>query len=93
MRMKLYIAGEVLLTIYLYFVSYFYTQTVPLTWTSPLRLLVIGFAVHKICGWISGKHISILNASRKKIGSSGWCCSGSPLQFYFCIMYLIIREG
>lgn len=92
MRMKLYIAGEVLLTIYLYFVSYFYTQTVPLTWTSPLRLLVIGFAVHKICGWISGKHICILGAARKRDWKFGLVLFGITFAI-LCMYYVAYYPG
>ena len=68
MRIKLYMVGEIFLTIYLYFVSYFYTQTVPLTWTSPLRLAVAWFLVHKVCGWLSGKYIAI----RKEAKAKNW---------------------
>lgn len=66
--MSLYIAGEILLTLYLYLVSYFYTQTPPLTWTAPLRLLFFGAAVHIICRWLSGRSLEI----RSKAGKMNW---------------------
>lgn len=66
MRVRLYLVGELLLTVYLYFISYFYTLTVPLTWTAPLRLVLIGFIVHKCCGWLSGKQLIIRREAKKK---------------------------
>lgn len=66
MQMKLYIVGEILLTVYLYFVSYFYTLTVPLTWDTPLRLIVIGGVVHFGCRWLSGKYLEIRKQAEKR---------------------------
>ena len=37
----LYEVGKILLTLYLYFISYFYTLSVPLSWTTPVRLIGI----------------------------------------------------
>ena len=90
MRIKLYMAGEIFLTIYLYFVSYFYTQTVPLTWTSPLRLVLAWFLVHKICTWLSGWHIAIRQEVKGKNWKFGLLLYGSTfiiLGFYFAAYY------
>lgn len=82
--------GEILLTIYLYFISYFYTQTVPLTWAAPLRLLVIWLLVHKICGWLSGRYIVIFREAQKKNWKFGLLLLGSTfvvLGLYYAAYY------
>lgn len=48
----LFLAGEILLTLYLYFISYFYTLSVPLSWTTPLRLAGFFVLVHVICNYL-----------------------------------------
>lgn len=60
-----YRTGEILLTLYLYLISYFYTLAVPLSWTSPLRLIVIYMVVHGICRWLGTKKIQVLGEPRK----------------------------
>jgi hypothetical protein len=51
----MYLAGKIILTLYLYCISYFYTLSVPVSWTAPIRLLVIYALVHYVCKWLSSK--------------------------------------
>lgn len=85
-----YRAGEILLTIYLYLISYFYTLSVPLSWTTPLRLIVIYGAVHMICGWLSEKRIELLESPRKmnwKFGVLVFLAAGLILGLYYAAYY------
>ena len=82
MRIKWYLVGEAFLTVYLYFISYFYTLTIPLTWSAPIRLLLIGSCVHFICRWLSGKHIMINDAPGKKDWRFG--------VLLFCVVFLVM---
>lgn len=92
MRMKLYIIGEILLTLYLYFISYFYTQTFPLTWTAPLRLVVFGIVVHKVCSWLSKKHIDIYQNAQKKDWRFGLLLFAATF-IILCIYYIAYYPG
>ena len=62
----LYEVGKILLTLYLYFISYFYTLSVPLSWTTPVRLIGIYVCVQLICKWIRKIKIEIKVESDKK---------------------------
>ena len=62
----LYEVGKVLLTLYLYFISYFYTLSVPLSWTTPVRLIGIYVCVQLVCKWIRKIKIEIKVESDKK---------------------------
>lgn len=62
----MYLAGKILLTIYLYFISYFYTLSVPWSWTSLLRIAVIYAAVHVLCEKLTNIKVAI-SADRGKI--------------------------
>lgn len=62
----LYEVGKILLTLYLYFISYFYTLSVPLSWTTPVRLIGIYICVQLICKWIRKIKIEIKVESDKK---------------------------
>ena len=88
--MHLYLLGEILLTLYLYFISYFYTQTVPLTWTAPLRLLFFGVAVHVICDKLSKFSLIIRSEAPKKNWKFGLLLFGVPfvvLGVYYLAYY------
>ena len=77
-----YLAGKLILTLYLYFISYFYTLSYPLSWTSPIRLIVIYLAVHYVCEWLGKKKIALLAVSRKMNWKFGF--------FIFLISVLIL---
>lgn len=66
MRKVVYQIGKIALTLYLYFISYFYTLSPPLSWTSPIRLLVFYLIVHYVCRWIANRGIQILPKAKKK---------------------------
>lgn len=88
--MSLYLLGEILLTLYLYFISYFYTQTVPLTWTAPLRLLLFGAAVYVICGKLSKFSLTIRSEAAKnnwKFGLLLFGVSFAVLGIYYLAYY------
>lgn len=55
----MYLTGEILLTVYLYFISYFYTLSVPWSWTSLLRIAVIYTATHFLCKKLETINISV----------------------------------
>lgn len=56
---SMYLAGKILLTIYLYCISYFYTLSVPWSWTSLLRIAGIYAAVHFLCKKLTNIKITI----------------------------------
>lgn len=62
----MYLAAEIALTIYLYLISYFYTLSVPLSWTSPVRAAAIYGIVHFGCKYLRKIKIHILNEPQKK---------------------------
>ena len=65
----MYLAGELLLTLYLYFISYFYTLSVPLSWTAPLRLAGLYALVHYLCKVLRRVKFELPgNQGKKKIG-------------------------
>lgn len=64
----MYLAGKILLTIYLYCISYFYTLSFPWSWTSLLRIAVIYAAVHFLCEKLTNIKI-IISTDR---GKTNW---------------------
>ncbi len=62
----MYLAGKVLLTLYLYFISYFYTLSVPLSWTSPVRLVLIYLAVNFVCEKVQCIKVPVLEERKNK---------------------------
>lgn len=65
-REMIYVIGEILLTVYLYLVSYFYTLSWPWSWTALFRLFIIGGLVHGICKKVQNIRISIYEESEEK---------------------------
>lgn len=64
----MYILGEILLTLYLYLISYFYCLSVPLSWSSLIRVPIIYLAVHYICKGLQKIKIYI----REDAGKKNW---------------------
>lgn len=84
------LAGEILLTLYLYFISYFYTLSVPLSWTAPLRLAVLFLAVHMICRWMRRLKIRMYRRPRKmnkKFGLLMFLLTAGILGLYYIAYY------
>lgn len=73
---------QVLLTLYLYLISYFYTLSVPLSWTTPMRLIVIYICVHLACCGIQKIRIEI----RKEPGKKNWKFGLTV----FCMVFLVM---
>lgn len=85
-----YAAGEILLTIYLYLISYFYTLSVPLSWTAPIRLVIIYAAVHFSLKWLSGRKIVLRDQPGKlnwKFGGVIFLISAGILGLYYAAYY------
>ncbi|MCC8140504.1 MAG: DUF6020 family protein [Lachnospiraceae bacterium] len=55
----MYLFAKIVLTVYLYLISYFYTLSVPLSWDAPLRLVVIYACVHVVCRFLQKFKITI----------------------------------
>lgn len=85
-----YIAGKLILTLYLYLISYFYTLSYPLSWTSPIRLIVIYLFVHCICEWLGKRKLKLLAVPRKmnwKFGLVIFLLSALILGIYYLAYY------
>lgn len=72
-----YLAGKILLTLYLYCISYFYSFSAPWSWTAPVRLLLIYGLVHVICGFLQKVKIPI----RRSPAPMNW-------RFGICIFFM-----
>lgn len=82
----IYVLGEILLTVYLYLISYFYTLSVPLSWTAPIRLALIYAVVHFGLKWLSGRSIALRAQSGKlnwKFGAVIFLISAAILGIYY----------
>ena len=89
-RQILPIAGEVLLTVYLYLISYFYTLSPPLSLTAPLRLLVFYGMVHLGCGQLKKIRFALADeAGRKnlKFGVLVFAATAAVLIVYWIAWY------
>ena len=85
-----YIAGKLILTLYLYLISYFYTLSYPLSGTSPIRLIVIYLFVHCICEWLGKRKLKLLAVPRKmnwKFGLVIFLLSALILGIYYLAYY------
>ena len=86
----LFRAGKVLLTIYLYLLSYFYQLSYPISWSAPLRLILAGILVHVICEAVKKVRISILAEPKKwnwKFGAVVFGISVVLLGVYYIAFY------
>ncbi len=88
----MYIAAKILLTLYLYFISYFYTLSVPLSWTTPIRLAVCYIVVHFICKWLQQVQVKILKERKKKNWKFGLIVFGFSVVVLGCY-YLAYYPG
>ncbi|MCD8197590.1 MAG: DUF6020 family protein [Lachnospiraceae bacterium] len=57
----MYLFAKILLTVYLYLISYFYTLSVPASWDAPLRFAAIYVCVHVICHFLQKLRVTILD--------------------------------
>lgn len=78
----MYLIAKILLTLYLYCISYFYTLSFPLSLTAPIRLLFFYVIVHFSCDWLAKRRIMVLPRARKKSWKFGL--------FIFCMAFLIM---
>lgn len=62
----MYLAGKISLTVYLYLISYFYTLSVPLSWTTPIRLVLFYLLVDFLCEKLQRVNLEILTERRAK---------------------------
>lgn len=88
----MYLAGKIILSLYLYLISYFYTLSVPLSWTTPIRLLGIYGVVHFVCKGLEKVHIQVLEQARKKNWKFGAAVFGLVF-FILGIYYLAYYPG
>lgn len=86
----MYLAGKILLTLYLYFISYFYTLSYPVSWTAPVRILVFYGISHCVCTYLQRVKIQIMEQAQKKnlkFGAGIFGLAFFALGIYFVAYY------
>ena len=84
------LAGKLLLTLYLYLISYFYSLSVPFSWTSLPRFILIYLAVHVLCRVIGNIKLRFLDEPKKmdlKFGGLIFLLTAGVMGVYYAAYY------
>ncbi|MCD8363514.1 MAG: DUF6020 family protein [Lachnospiraceae bacterium] len=86
----MFLFAKIVLTLYLYLISYFYTLSVPISWDAPLRLIVIYACVHVVCHFLQKLKITIADEPGPlnwKFGLASAALTWAVLGIYYAAYY------